>query len=390
MRSILFVDDETQILKSLRRLFLDSDYQIFTAESGEDGLAVLEKEPIDLVISDMRMPYMDGYQFLSKVKEQYPKTLRIVLSGFADEKVIFKALQKNIAKLYMFKPWENDKLSAMIEHIFATEDVLNSKDLLEKINNIDGLPTIRGNYLKILELLESDTDIIDIAREIEKDPSIASKLLQIANSAYYGFKTGSIQYAVAYLGLQNVRNIILSASIIDGFSTAGPAGEKINRLWRHAFASNKLLIFIYERFFSHKLPDLASSAGLLHDIGVVFMMKYFPERYVDIINKWEDGVELEELEREKIGVSHSETGGHLLQWWELPYPIVEAALYHHNPCHEAVLNKELVAAVHLADYYSWKIVEKKSMGNVDPRSYALLKTDKSTMEAILAEFDPNI
>jgi len=146
MKRILFVDDEVQILKSLTRLFIDTDYDVLTAESGAEALKVLENEEVNLVVSDMRMPNMDGYQLLCKVREKYPKILRVILSGYADEKIVFKALQQNISKLYLFKPWNNDLLLKLVEQIFETEDLLSNSDLLLLINNIEELPTIASSF----------------------------------------------------------------------------------------------------------------------------------------------------------------------------------------------------------------------------------------------------
>lgn len=102
MKKLLFVDDERKILSSLNRLMIDVDYEILTAESGQEALEILEEEPdIDLIISDMRMPYMTGYELLSIVKQRYPKVIRVILSGYTDEKIIYKALQENVAKIYL-------------------------------------------------------------------------------------------------------------------------------------------------------------------------------------------------------------------------------------------------------------------------------------------------
>lgn len=82
--TLLFVDDEPSILSALRRLFRPHGYRIFVAESGASGLTILEQETIDLVISDMRMPEMDGASFLKQVRARWPKVMRILLTGYAD------------------------------------------------------------------------------------------------------------------------------------------------------------------------------------------------------------------------------------------------------------------------------------------------------------------
>ena len=121
MKKILIVDDEVQILKALSRMFLDTDYEIFTADNSMEALKLLETTEINMVISDMRMPEMDGYKLLSMIKDKYPDIIRIILSGYADEKPMFQALLHNVAKLYIFKPWNNDSFLESINKLFADE-----------------------------------------------------------------------------------------------------------------------------------------------------------------------------------------------------------------------------------------------------------------------------
>jgi two-component system NtrC family sensor kinase len=112
---ILCVDDEINVLKALRRLFMDEDYDISMVESGEEGLAFLAKEPnVDVVISDYRMPGMNGVDFLQKVFERWPDTIRIVLSGYADTASVVAAI--NEGRIYKFvpKPWNDVELKNSI------------------------------------------------------------------------------------------------------------------------------------------------------------------------------------------------------------------------------------------------------------------------------------
>ena len=180
--------------------FNNSEYELVTAESGLWALDLLEAVDIDLIISDLRIPLMTGYDLLAKVKEKYPNVIRIIMSSIAEEAAVFKAILNNVAKFYILKPLGNLRLLEYIGQIFETEEILKSKDLLYLINNIEKLPTIQASYQKILNMIERDADTSAIADEIEKDYSISSKLLQIANSAYYGLQTGSVKHATIYLG----------------------------------------------------------------------------------------------------------------------------------------------------------------------------------------------
>ena len=115
MKKILFVDDEKQILRALRRLFMNRDYDVHFAQSGSEALEIMKTEDIDLLVSDIRMPVMDGLELLRQAKEKSPLTLRVALSGYTDNKRIYSALEDNLAKLYLFKPWDNKELLTQID-----------------------------------------------------------------------------------------------------------------------------------------------------------------------------------------------------------------------------------------------------------------------------------
>lgn len=355
---ILFVDDEVQILKSLKRLFRGSGYEVYFADSGAMAIDILTSNRVDLVVTDIRMPEMDGFELLKHIKEDYPLTLRVALSGFTDNRKIFDALENNLAKLYMFKPWENSELLATIDKIFELEDVLLDQDLLDMINNLDEIPSIPILYKEISKLVEEDANIEDIAAKIEKDQSIASKVLKVANSAFYGAKTGSISQAIMYIGLINVKNIVLTNSVFNNF---GAKSKYHELLWEHVNLTNKFVNVIYQRCLNKRLPNVYASAGLLHDIGRILLIRFFTERYEELLTRLDsgEGKAMSELELELIGFDHQQVGGYLLSWWEIPVPIVEAALYHHDPLNEAIINKELVQVVHLANYYSWLALKEE-------------------------------
>lgn len=367
-KTILFVDDETQILRSLKRIFIGSSYTVFTAESGVMALEILNRVNINLIVTDVLMPGIDGYQLLKEVKDKYPNTIRLVLSGYADGNTLLKIQQRCLAKLYLFKPWQNQELTRIIENVFSIEELLKSKNVLEVINKIDFLPLPVNIYNKFNILIEQDADMQQIALVIESAPSIAVKVLQVANSALYGKKIGSVKQAITYLGLLNVKNIILTASLYNGLNRIENPYLKrdLNVFWLHSVTTNNILSFLYERLFNKKVPDTCATAGLLHDIGKVILLSNYPDKYLEAVNAIDpnrDKFYYEEMEF--LEVSHSEIGGYLLSWWELPYPIVETALFHHNPLDERVIDKEVASLVHIANVYSWNIMFRGLCREID-------------------------
>ena len=114
-KRILIVDDEESVLNTLKRLFRNKPYEVFSALGGEEGLALLAEQSVDLIISDMRMPGMDGAEFLSYVKEKYPMTERILLTGYSDMDAMTKAINVGGIFGYLSKPWDVEQLLALID-----------------------------------------------------------------------------------------------------------------------------------------------------------------------------------------------------------------------------------------------------------------------------------
>ncbi len=114
--TLLLVDDEANILSSLKRLFRPFGYRILTAESGAQGLEILAQESVDLVVSDMRMPQMNGAQFLQKVSEKWPETVRIMLTDYAEIATAIVAINQGQIYRYVSKPWEDSDIVLVVNH----------------------------------------------------------------------------------------------------------------------------------------------------------------------------------------------------------------------------------------------------------------------------------
>lgn len=117
---VLFVDDEKSILVALRRLCRNTGWDIYTAESGDEGLAVIDEHAIDLVVSDMRMPNMNGAQFLEQVVEKSPSTVRILLTGYSEVTATLAAIDKGKIFCHCTKPWDNDEFREILNQAIAS------------------------------------------------------------------------------------------------------------------------------------------------------------------------------------------------------------------------------------------------------------------------------
>ncbi|MEH6624921.1 MAG: HD domain-containing phosphohydrolase [Motiliproteus sp.] len=169
--SLLFVDDEKNILSSLRRLFRPLGYQIYVAASGQEGLEILKQHSVDLIISDMRMPEMDGAQFLEQVSQLYPDTVRILLTGFADIGSTIDAINKGKIYRYLSKPWEDSEITLTVRQALETKELEREKARLQRITERQNeeLKDLNDNLEQKVrartEELQQTADMLDLANQ---------------------------------------------------------------------------------------------------------------------------------------------------------------------------------------------------------------------------------
>jgi response regulator RpfG family c-di-GMP phosphodiesterase len=152
-RAILCVDDEKNLLTSLKRLLRKEDYKVHAAESGPEGLELLMEHPVQVVLTDQRMPGMTGVEFLQKVKDMYPDTIRVVLSGYADAYMIVESINEGEVYRFLGKPWNDDELKAVIRQCFEHYDILKQNvELIERtrVQN-EQLHTLNENLEQMVE-----------------------------------------------------------------------------------------------------------------------------------------------------------------------------------------------------------------------------------------------
>ncbi|MEE8479725.1 MAG: response regulator [Desulfobacterales bacterium] len=131
--TILFVDDEKNILNSLKRLLRKEDYRILNALSGEEGLKILAENEVHLVITDLRMPKMNGIEFLTRLKVDYPDLIRIILTGYTDVDTLIESINKGHVYKFFLKPWNDDDLKIEIRKALERYDLIAAnKRLCEK------------------------------------------------------------------------------------------------------------------------------------------------------------------------------------------------------------------------------------------------------------------
>jgi HD-like signal output (HDOD) protein len=366
MKRILFVDDEVAVLDGLRDRLRKQrrEWEMVFASSGAAALAECKRNPVDVVVSDMRMPGMDGAQLLRAIKDQYPKAVRIVLSGHAEREAVMRALP--VAHQYLSKPCDAETLRGAITRACALQMVVTDENLRSLVGRVEKLPSVPTIYVDLTAVLARESASIgDVVGVVERDPAMCLKLLQVVNSAFFGLprRVSVMGEAIGYLGIELVKALVLAAQI---FMTAeGPGGldaGKLARVQRHS-----VLVARLARKIASSQGDDAFMAGMLHDVGEIILALGDHQVVAGI-----EAVVAERrvasfvAERERLGVTHAEVGAYILGTWGVPFGIVDAVAGHHEPRRFGAACPEATSALHVADVLATELESEGTPGVVAP------------------------
>ena len=342
-KRILFVDDDAPILNGLRvrlhRLRDKWDMQFVT--SGAEAVETLGSSHYDVVVTDMRMPGMDGAELLSIVRDRWPDTVRIVLSGYAELQQVVRLVP--YAHQYFSKPCEAGQLENLIDRCLRLHELLRQPTLRAVVGRVCKLPAMPQVYARLQSLLASDaTSVHDVAELIASDAAITAKVLQLVNSAFFRLarRITNIEQAVNHLGFGAIRNLVISAEIFSRWPSRDTRCVlNIDKLQSHVHQ-----VAAVARSLAAGTPraDDALLAGLLHDIGYWVLANECSDNLVEAVSvAVTNKIPLHEAETQVIGASHAQIGAYLLGIWGLPYPVIEAVAHHHTP--ESIPQSELDA-----------------------------------------------
>ncbi len=324
---VLFVDDEPRVLDGIGRMLfaVGCTWDLLFANSGDEALDVLARMPIDAVISDMRMPRMNGAELLEKVRASWPDTVRLILSGQSDAEAAMRAL--NVAHRFLSKPCEAGVLIEAVESAIQLRLLLIDPTIRSCVSAASRLPAAPQVYLALNRvMLDPRSDAQSVAAILARDPALTAKTLQLANSAFFrGSRTvGDVQAAVARIGLSAVRNLVLASEVFDVPARARDA----ETLQSRALQASLLAARIVE---GRGDCDNAPTAALLANVGLLLPEALDAARRID-----------------GNGLGHAEIGAFLLGMWGLPTEIVETVAYHRRPDRLPQRRFGTIGAVHVA------------------------------------------
>ena len=334
--AVMFVDDEPLVLQGLQRMLRPEreHWDMRFARSAAEALGLLEREPFDAVVSDLRMPEMDGAALLAAVMDRYPHMTRIVLSGEMDRDLTFRTV--HCAHQFLSKPCDADTLKRTLARASSLRKLLNDRRLKSLLPRLESLPSLPALYTEILtEIQAPNSSFRKVGDLVARDLGMTAKILQLVNSAFFGLarRVASPQDAVSLLGYDTVRALVLSAKIFSQVDLQRIPGFWLDALWQHSFSTS---LFARAIGVGEKLPrkaqDEAFTAGILHDLGKLILAQNFPDDYTEAIAQSDrHNRPLWEVEIERFGASHAELGAYLLGLWGIGEDVVAAVAQHHQP-----------------------------------------------------------
>lgn len=351
---ILFVDDQPEVLHGTRRMLfsIENDWDLEFASSGEEALERLSQKSFDIIVTDMKMPAMDGGTLLAEVARKYPGMIRMVMSGYAEEEMVLKAVENS--HQFLAKPVHTDHLVDVLNRGLALLDLLHDERLADIVAGLDSIPSLPSAYMELMKVLNSPgSSIQDVGRIIAKDVAMSAKIMQMVNSAFFGLPVDVKDpvHATNLLGAEVIRALVVSVHVFKTFESRGSKRFSIEQFTKHSLSVGALAKAIAIREGQpQNLVDDAFVSGMLHDVGKLILVSNFPD-YYDRSTEYAEAEGLTYVCGEEViyNATHAELGAYLLGLWGFRDNIVEAVAFHHRPGNCKGTTFSPLTAVHIAD-----------------------------------------
>jgi len=286
--AILFVDDEAHVLSGLRRALSQrrDTWELHFAEGGAAALECLAAHRIDILVTDMRMPGMNGAELLNQVRRVYPTTVRIVLSGHADRDSIIAAAGS--AQQFLSKPCDPVTLTSALESALASRDVLHDPGLRSLLGSLETVPKPAAIYTELTSLTgKPETTIGDVAHLVERDVATTTEMFKLVNSSFFGVahEVTTISRAVTLLGLDVIQALVQAGQVFRASQELPAdltASDVASRGRRACLAVRRAAT---AEDWSDELTDQLCLAALLYDVGLLVLAAHAPgawKRYLEV------------------------------------------------------------------------------------------------------------
>lgn len=351
---VLFIDDDNVLLDGLRRLLrhMRSEWDITFCSSGVKALEMMQQRCFDVVVSDMRMPELDGARVLSGVRDICPNSVRMVLSGQAEFETVLRAL--SAAHQYISKPCNPEQLKFILQKACKMRRLMRCENLSAFVSGLEKIPGDIEIYNSFLNELSSETPVInELMRLASCDISLALKLLHLTNSGFFGSRAAvfSPGEAVTTLGIVLLKRLAQETEVFTVHPSSVYLQRDIQMINHHSMSVAHLARDVaLQESDDKQFAEACFAAGLLHDLGKIVLAAYDPQRYTEAFRRSLNSlVELEQEEKKLFGASHSEVGSYLMALWGFPEPIIEATAHHHAPAAQTPCTFGVTSIVHVTN-----------------------------------------
>ena len=377
-KTVLFVDDDPLLLE-VYPFMLDEvadGWEVDVAESGAKAIEKLAARKFDVVVSDMRMPHMNGIQLMNEVRRLHPETSRIIISGQGDQEEIARSLETT--HQFLCKPVRAKELVATLSRIGKLDALLLDEKLKALAGKLSSLPSFPSIYLQITKELNSSEPSIEMIADLTlKDPGLTAKMLQVANSAAFGLpdKVSSAFDAVQFLGLNAVRSIALSAHVFRDFEKMDLKNFSAIQVWTDALRCARItrLIMGFKKQDENATED-ACTAAMLRNVGKLLLAKNLPAEFDQMLSlSARENISLAEAGLKIFGASHASVAAYLFGLWGLPTPMVEAVALHLQPANTETRTFSPLTAVHIAHIFTAEFWPDKTPGKPTELDLGYLK-----------------
>jgi len=358
---ILFVDDEPNVLDSLRLSLrpMRVKWDMSFALGGREALDVLSRTPHEVVISDMRMPGIDGAQLLQEVQLRHPESVRIILSGYSDEQSVLKTVK--MAHQYLSKPCRPVDLIQAVEKALSLRDMFDSPRIKAVVARLGTLPALPETYARLVAALQDENSTLkELGDIVSRDVAMTATILRLVNSAFFGLPTriSSIHHAVNLLGGQTLRVLVLSTHLFTSLKGADKPDFSVRLLWEHSFRAACFAKAIADKEgVPQNTRDDSFIAGMLHDMGKLVLAMNLREEYNAVLETVRaENRPLHEVEQRLMGATHAEVGAYLMGLWGFNNPSMAAVCWHHAPEKQRFETFTPMLAVHVANSLDHDIV----------------------------------
>ena len=349
MKRVLFVDDEPKVLDALRRLLyaMRRQWEMAFLAGGQEALAYLAQHPCDVVVTDMRMPGIDGSQLLRQVRRLYPATVRIVLSGQCDMETVLRSLGPT--HQFLTKPCDSEVLKRTVARACQLRDRLADQKVQECVSQVEALPVEPETFALIrAELASGKPSLRRLGELIAADPACTLSVLQLVNTGFFGTprRVSDPAQAVNLLGAETLRAVASLEHLFFPLEQQHPQAAVCQEIWEHTRAVAVLARKIAQAEGASPATCCdAFAAGLLHDIGLLAAV-WLPADNCSASLPWVLDWTAEEQSQH---TTHGDVGAYLTALRGLPDELVEAVACHHHPGRSDAAGFTALTAVHVAD-----------------------------------------